>query len=180
MSLLNLLAETAAPAAVETAHIDWGSLGLAVALLILSAGLFVAELFIVSLGLLGLASLTALYFSCTYAFAVSPLVGWVFVGCAPFIGMILFRWSFDRIQSSSLVVQSEIDMQAGYANSPGFEHIVVGALGEMVTDAYPTGRALIAEKECDVSIIGGSAVAGTAVQIERIDGPTIFVITQTD
>ena len=53
--------------------------------------------------------------------------------------------------------------------------VAVGAHGEMITAARPTGRAQFPGGACDVQARGGALERGAKVVVRKIDGPIVFV-----
>ena len=56
----------------------------------------------------------------------------------------------------------------------------VGAVGTLVTDAFPTGRARFGDHEVDVQVRGAALRKGSALRVAAIDGPVILVTVNHD
>ena len=153
---------------------DWGSFFIAGALFALAAAALVAEVFILSFGLLALISLSLGVASVVYAFAAGSAIGWGFCVAVPVAGFFILRWAFPAFQRTDLVPKAEISGDAGYHHHAEAIGAAIGATGILVTAARPTGRARFAGGEADVQC-DGSAEAGTEIRITRIAGPVIYV-----
>jgi len=158
------------------AGLDWNAFWLALGLLALAVALLVAEIFIVSFGVLLAASIASAIGAVYYAFVAGDAAGWTFAVVVPVLGAGLARWGIARIRASRhLVPESEIRGDAGYHHLTDRIGVRPGATGVMVTDAYPSGRARFDGGECDVQVQGGSIERGAHVVVRRIDGPIVFV-----
>lgn len=185
MSLIPLLlaaAETT-PAVPPAAGLDTtGNLLAATALLVGALGLIALEFVIISGGALGIAAVGCAVAAVWFAFAAGPLAGWVFAMLVPISSLLAIRAGLRWMRTSSMVVQSEITDHAGYAHAAAEHGIAIGATGELVTDAHPTGRARFTTAtgpvELDVMVRGAVLAKGAAVTVKTIDGPAI-VVTQT-
>ena len=156
--------------------VDWQSLWIALGLLALAAALLVLELFVVSFGVLLVASIAAAGAAIHFAFAASDAAGWVVTMSTPILAVVLARWGFARIRTSRrIVVQSEITGEAGYHHHAEKVGVHPGATGIMVTPARPSGRARFDGGECDVQVQNGSLARGDGVVVLHIDGPIVFV-----
>jgi membrane-bound ClpP family serine protease len=153
---------------------DWSALFVASFLLLLAALALVAELFVVSFGILALISLGLAIAAMVYAFTASALVGWTFVVIAPLLGGLIVNRGLRALQRSRLVPKAEISDDAGYHHVATAFGIAVGSQGRLVTAARPTARARFTGGECDV-LVDGSAEAGTMIAVQRIAGATIYV-----
>ena len=154
---------------------DLDTFALACLLLLLSLGILVAEFFLVSFGLLAIAAVATAGAAIYFAFVTSDLVGWVFVVIVPLLAAATVRWGIARVQRSGLVPQAEISEDAGYHHVTAELGIQVGAEGEMVTPARPSGRARFEHGECDVQTHGRALERGAPVVVTAIDGPQVFV-----
>ena len=172
--------EPAKPTAIATPFTD---LLAAAGLLLLAGGLVVAELLVVSMGMLAVLACVAAFAGIWLAFGVHPVAGWISLVVAPMIGTVAFRLGLDRMRRSSLVPQAEITADAGYQHTLDLLGIHVGAEGELVTDAYPSGRARFTTAkgavEADVQVGGGSLKRGARIRVTAIDGATAQVIAVT-
>ena len=163
------------------AGLDWDALWLSLGLLALAVAFLVAEIFIVSFGILFAASAACAIGSIYYAFVADDAIGWTLAVLVPVLGAALVRWGLERIRSSRhLVPLSEVTADAGYHHFTERVGAVPGATGVMVTDAYPSGRARFEGGECDVQVQGGSLERGARVEVRRVDGPIVFVAPVAD
>ncbi len=169
--------ETAAPAAAPTPVRD---ILAAAGLLLLAGGLVVAELLVVSMGILAVLACVAAFAGIWLAFGVHPVAGWISVLVAPMIGFTAFRFGLERMRRSSLVPQAEITADAGYQHTLDLLGVHVGSEGELVTDAYPSGRARFSTAkgtvEADVQVGGGSLTRGARVRVISVDGAIAQVV----
>ena len=164
-----------------SAGIDWQSLWLALGLLVLAITLLVLELFVVSFGILLVASIASAAGAIHYAFIAGDATGWAMAAAVPVLAMVLARWGLARIRRSRrLVTQSEITAEAGYHHHAEKVGVHPGATGVMVTPARPSGRARFGGGECDVQAQSGSLGRGEKVVVLRIDGPIVFVAPEAD
>ena len=164
-----------------SAGVDWQALWLALGLLILAVGLLVLEIFVVSFGVLLIASIASAGAAIYYAFAAHDAAGWAMVVVAPILAGVLARWGLARVRTSHrLVAQSEITAEAGYHHYAEEIGVHPGAAGVMVTPARPSGRARFDGGECDVQAQSGSLGRGAGVVVLRIDGPIVFVAPAKD
>ena len=164
-----------------SAGVDWQSLWLALGLLVLAVALLVLELFVVSFGILLVASIASAAGAIHYAFVASDATGWSMAVAVPILAVVLGRWGLARIRRSRrLVPQSEITAEAGYHHHAERVGVHPGALGIMVTPARPSGRARFDGGECDVQVQSGSLGRGERVVVLRIDGPIVFVAPAAD
>jgi membrane-bound ClpP family serine protease len=164
----------ALPAAVENLD-PWAQVLGAIALLAVGAGLLIVEFFVISWGMLSVGAAICGVLACLVAFSASPMVGWIFVCACPVILAFLVPWGFRQMQRSSAVPHVEITEDAGYRHEAERLGIVPGAIGELVTDAIPTGRARFAGGDIDVTVEGGALTVGEPVVVLRIEGPIVAV-----
>ena len=161
--------------------VDWQSLWLAVGLLVLAVALLVLELFVVSFGVLLVASIASAAGAIHYAFDASDAAGWAMAAAVPILAVVLGRWGLARIRRSrTLVPKGEISAEAGYHHHAETVGVRPGASGVMVTPARPSGRARFAGGECDVQAQSGVLARGAKVTVLRIDGPIVFVAPATE
>ena len=159
-----------------SAGVDWQSLWIALGLLVLAVALVVLELFVVSFGVLLVASIASAAGAIHYAFAASDAAGWAMAAAVPILAVVLARWGLARIRRSrTLVPKGEISAEAGYHHHAETVGVHPGATGVMVTPARPSGRARFAGGECDVQAQSGVLARGAKVTVLRIDGPIVFV-----
>ena len=164
-----------------SAGIDWQSLWLALGLLVLAVTLLVLELFVVSFGILLVASIASAVGAIHYAFVASDATGWAMAAAVPVLAVVLARWGLARIRKSRrLVTQSEITAEAGYHHHAEKVGVHPGAVGVMVTPARPSGRARFDGGECDVQVQSCSLGRGAKVVVLHIDGPIVFVAPAAD
>ena len=164
-----------------SAGIDWQSLWIALGLLALAVTLLVLELFVVSFGILLVASIASAVGAIHYAFVASDATGWAMAAAVPVLAVVLARWGLARIRKSRrLVTQSEITAEAGYHHHAEKVGVHPGAVGVMVTPARPSGRARFDGGECDVQVQSGSLGRGAKVVVLHIDGPIVFVAPAAD
>ena len=164
-----------------SAGIDWQALWLSLGLLVLAVVLVVLELFVVSFGILLVASIASAAGAIHYAFAASDAIGWTMTGVVPILAVVLARWGLARIRRSrALVPKSEITAEAGYHHHAETVGVQPGAAGVMVTPARPSGRARFDGGECDVQAQSGVLARGAKVTVLRIDGPIVFVAPAPD
>ena len=164
-----------------SAGADWQSLWLAIGLLVLAVALLVLELFVVSFGVLLVASIASAAGAIHYAFAASDAAGWAMAAAVPILAVVLGRWGLARIRRSrTLVPKGEISAEAGYHHHAETVGVRPGASGVMVTPARPSGRARFAGGECDVQAQSGVLARGAKVTVLRIDGPIVFVAPATE
>lgn len=177
---LLLAAAEAAPAVPPAEGMGvTGNLIAATALLVVSLGLIALEFLLISGGAIGIAAVGCAIGAVWFAFAAGPLSGWIFTLLVPISGFLAIRAGLRWMQTSSMVVQSEISGHAGYANAAADHGVAPGTNGELVTDAFPTGRARFTTAsgttELDVAVRGAVLGKGAAVVVRSIEGPTIFV-----
>ena len=156
--------------------VDWQALWLALGLLVLAVALLILEIFVVSFGVLLVASIASAAAAIRYAFVASDATGWAMTVVVPVLALVLARWGLARIRASRrFVPRSEITAEAGYHHHAEKVGVHPGAVGIMVTPARPSGRARFDGGECDVQAQSGSLARGAKVVALRIDGPIVFV-----
>ena len=159
-----------------SAGVDWQALWLALGLLVLAVALLVLEIFVVSFGVLLVASIASAAAAIRYAFVANDAAGWAMTLIVPALALVLARWGLARIRTSRrFVPRSEITAEAGYHHHAEKVGVHPGAAGIMVTPARPSGRARFDGGECDVQAQSGSLARGAKVVVLRIDGPIVFV-----
>lgn len=164
-----------------SAGIDWQALWLALGLLVLAVVLLVLEIFVVSFGVLLVASIASAVAAIHFAFVAGDATGWAMTLAVPILALALARWGVARIRRSRrLVTQSEITAEAGYHHHAEKVGVHPGAIGIMVTPARPSGRARFDGGECDVQVQSGSLGRDAKVVVLRIDGPIVFVASAPD
>ena len=153
---------------------DWQALLIASGLLLLAAGMLVAEAFVISFGMLTLISVGLGIAAVVYAFSASTALGWGFALVAPTLLGGVGLWAMRMMARSRLVPKYELTEDAGAHHAAETIGLVAGATGVLLTPARPTGRARFAGGDLDVQC-DRSAEAGTTVTVLRIDGPRILV-----
>ncbi len=148
---------------------------LAIALLVLAAGLLLLEFLVVSYGLLAIAALGCAIAGIVLGFGSSPVVGWTLLGVSPILAALVTAWGLRRLMRSSLVPKEEISGNAGYRHAADSLGISIGSRGTLVTDAMPTGRARFPGGDLDVQVEGPAVSKGAVVTVRRIEGPVVFV-----
>lgn len=178
--MIELLAQ-AAPAAAEAARMPAATaLAWAAALLILAAGLAVVEFLVVSWGMLLIGAAVSSLAAIALAFHAHPTAGWIFTVITPVLGVAAVRFGFRQMRrNNAAVLATELTADAGIAAVANVQGIGPGAIGELTTAAYPTGRARFAGLRgpvvLDVQVEGGVLARGDRVVILAIDGPVIRV-----
>lgn len=151
-------------------------LAVAAGLAALAIILMLLEFALVSAGLLTVLAIAAGCAAVVIAFSTSTIAGLIFLIGLPVVLLLLFRWGLARMQGSQLVTQAVITDDAGYRHRTDELGVTAGAVGALVTAARPTGRARFPGGECDVQVVGAPLDAGAAITVERIDGPTVYVV----
>lgn len=152
-----------------------GPIFLAILLFVLAAFFVLLEFFLISGGLLTAVAAVLMVIAIWMGFNIDPAMGWSMLILAPLIGGLIVRFGLRRLQRSSLVTQVNIDGDAGYHHLATSYGIEVGAVGELSTDAYPTGRCRFAGGEVDVVMRNGSGRRGQAVKVAKVEGASIHV-----
>jgi membrane-bound ClpP family serine protease len=155
--------------------IAWGKLVIASGLIVVAAALLLLEILVVSWGMLALCAGAAAFAACALAWQVSPLAGWAFFALCPIVAVLVVRTGLRRLAASRLVPKAEITAEAGYHHAAARVGATPGAVGELVTDALPTGRARFPGGEADVQIEGAGLPRGSRVVVLRVNGPTVIV-----
>jgi len=174
-----LLAQVAAPV-VEQAMSVQAALAWAVVLLILAAGLAIVEFLVVSWGMLLVGATISAIAAIVLAFHASPTAGWIFVVITPALFIVIIRMGFGLMRRNpAAVLPTEITADAGIRGLAAQAGVAVGTLGELVTNAYPTGRARFGGTqrpvELDVQVQGAVLAKGERVVVLAIDGSVIAV-----
>lgn len=179
--LLAQVAAAAEPVGMSMASaIAW-----AVALLVLAAALAVVEFLVVSWGMLLVGSVISAIAAVALAFQAHPTAGWIFVVIVPILGYFVCRSGFALMRrNSAAVLPTELTEDAGVRHTAEQAGIAVGAVGEMTTNAFPTGRARFNGTHgpvvLDVQVQGPVASCGDRVVILAISGPAITVAAAPD
>jgi membrane-bound ClpP family serine protease len=180
MSLLThalLQAGDTGVAATAVAGANLNDVLLAVGFLAVAAILLLLEFLVVSYGLLAIAALGCAITGIVLGFGQSETVGWMLVAATPILATVVVAWGLRRLVRSDLVPKQEITEDAGYRHATASLGIVVGTRGTLVTDAMPTGRARFPGGDIDVMIEGPAASKGTVVTVRRIEGASVYVVT---
>ncbi len=175
-----LLAQVAAPVAEVAPMSAQAAIAWAIALLLLSAGLAIVEFLVVSWGMLLVAATISSIAAIALAFHASPTAGWVFVAIVPVMAFFVVRTGFTLMKrNSAAVLPTEITADAGIRQIANQAGVAVGTIGELVTNAFPTGRARFGGTQApvtlDVQVQGGVLSRGDRVVVLAIDGATILV-----
>lgn len=157
----------------------------AVVLMILAAGLAIVEFMVVSWGMLLVGAMVSAIAAIALAFHVSPLAGWLFVAATPAVIVFVLRTGYGLMRRNTAAVMStELTADAGYRHAAESAGVAVGAVGELVTNAFPTGRARFAGHgspvELDVQVQGRVLGRGDRVVVLAINGPVITVAAAPD
>ncbi len=175
-----LLAQVAAPAVESTAMSPQSAIAWAIALLILSAGLAIVEFLVVSWGMLLVGAAVSSIAAIALAFHAHPMAGWTFVVIVPVLFVFIIRSGFGLMRrNAAAVLPTEITADAGIRHQATQAGVAVGTLGELVTNAFPTGRARFGGTgnpvELDVQVQGAVLSKGERVVVLSIDGAVISV-----
>lgn len=147
----------------------------AIVLMLAGFALLIAEIFVVSFGLLLAAAIASMGAAVYFAFGAGATFGWAFLAVSAVAAAAVLRWGLKRIRESNVVPKAEVAGDAGYRHAAERIGVAVGSEGIMVTAAFPTGRARFPGGECDVQAQHGAVEADTPVIVRRIDGPIVFV-----
>jgi membrane-bound ClpP family serine protease len=175
-ALLAQVATAPEPAVMSVASaIAW-----AVALLVLAAALAVVEFLVVSWGMLLVGSVISAIAAVALAFQANTTVGWIFIGIVPVLAYYVCRSGFSLMRrNSAAVMPTELTEDAGVRHTAERAGVAIGALGEMTTNAFPTGRARFSGAHgpvvLDVQVQGPVLSSGDRVVILAISGPSITV-----
>lgn len=153
------------------------SLAASLALAVAASAAAAAELLFVSFGILGAIALGCGVGAVMLAFQVHPIAGWAMLALAPVGIWYALAWALRRMRSGVGTVQAEISSDAGYSNEAQRLGVAAGAVGELVTDALPTGRARFPQGELDVSVQGSTLPRHARVRVIRVDGPVVLVVS---
>ncbi len=178
--ILAVLAATAAPAADVAPMSAQAAIAWAIALLILSAALAIVEFLVVSWGMLLIGAAISSIAAIALAFHVAPAAGWIFVCIVPVMAFFIVRSGFILMRrNTAAVLPTEITADAGIRQIAQAAGVAVGTIGELVTNAFPTGRARFggthAPVALDVQVQGAVLSRGDRVVVLSIDGATITV-----
>jgi membrane-bound ClpP family serine protease len=161
------------PILLLAATSDAWLLGQAVTLFVIALILIVAEVFLISGGLLGIGAAAAAVFSIQSAFQYDQTTGWVFLVASPILGFAVLRFGIYQLKQSPLVTQATVQGGSGYGSSASSTP-VVGDIGTLLTPARPGGRAHFAHGTWDVQMVSGACEAGCQIRIVEVSGPRIL------
>lgn len=152
----------------------------AIALLLLSGALAIVEFLVVSWGMLLVGAAISAIAAIALAFHAHAVAGWIFVIVAPAMFAVIIRVGFRLMRrNAAAVLPTEITADAGIRSLAEQAGVAVGAVGELATNAFPTGRARFAGPRgpvtLDVQVQGRVLSRGERVVVLAIDGPAIFV-----
>ena len=133
------------------------------------------EVFLVTGGIFGVAAAILAVWAVVEAFAVHALFGWALLAVIPFLTWWIIRFGLQRILTSSMVPQSEIDDHAGAEHIAAEHNISIGSEGVMVTPALPSGSAQFGSTQVDVHSRSGVLESGDPVKVVCTDGPVLQV-----
>lgn len=161
----------------------WSDVALAAFLFVVAAILTIAEIFIISFGFLTIGALVCGVLSLFVAFNISVNTGMLFMVLMPIVGMIIVQWGFKRLKNSPLVPNAAITTDVGYHHALDRIGVSIGAVGELVTDAVPSGRARFTGSkgtdELDVTLTGSAGSRGDHVRLLRVEGPLLVATLET-
>lgn len=182
---LELLAQVAAPVTEATAMSAQAAIAWAIALLLLSAALAVVEFLVVSWGLLLVGAAISSIAAIALAFHAHPAAGWIFVVIVPALFIVIIRSGFGLMKrNTAAVLPTEITADAGIRQLATSVGVAAGSLGELTTNAFPTGRARFngphGPIELDVQVQGAVLSRGERVVVLAIDGAVITVGPASD
>lgn len=157
----------------------------AIVLLLLSVVLAVVEFLVVSWGMLLIGATVSAIAAVALAFHADPVAGWIFVILLPILGVAVARVGFRLMRrNTAAILPTEITAVTGPGEAAQRAGIAPGTLGELVTAAYPTGRARFngphGPVTIDVQVQGGALARGDRVVVLGIDGPVISVAPARD
>lgn len=135
----------------------------------------VAEMFLVSFGMLAVVALGLAVASVVFAFRADLVAGWIMLLVAPVSAWYVMAWCMRRIHLTGLVAREEVTAEAGYHRAADRAGAVPGAEGVLLTDALPGGRARFAQGEVDVVVRGAGLARGARVRVDAVDGAMVTV-----
>jgi hypothetical protein len=177
MALLGSLAlQLAAEPAAGDARLQFG---LAVILSIVATALLILEFILASGGPLAIAAALTAAAAMIAAFLVSTAAGLLVLILIPLVGVAVVRWGLARLVRTRAVPHAEIRDDAGYHHLAAALGVEVGAVGELVTDAMPSGRARFITRagtnDIDVRVLGPVLGRGQRVVVIDVHGPAVTV-----
>jgi membrane-bound serine protease (ClpP class) len=138
---------------------------------IVAAALLLAEIFLPSGGLLGLATAGVLIGSLWVAFGHSAALGWIAGGADLLIFPLLGRWGIGRVAKSPMALQAHLDSGAIGPDPAG----LVGAQGVAETGLRPVGRAIFDGIRLEVRSTGRFVEPGEKVFVVGDESGRILV-----
>jgi len=178
-ALVLLSVFSGAPAAVSGDGDTGVQLAIAVALVVVAVALLTLEFIIATGGALAIAASLTGVAAIILAFMASTTTGMVVLVLTPLVGALVTHWGLRRLMRTRAVPQAEIVDDAGYHHLADRLGVTVGASGELVTDAMPTGRARFATKEgaieIDVRVQGAVLGRGRRVVVTALHGASVSV-----
>ncbi|MCK6487131.1 MAG: hypothetical protein L6R48_02115 [Planctomycetes bacterium] len=138
--------------------------------------ILVAEMFLVSFGMLALVALALAVASVWFAFHAHLVAGLVMLVVAPVAVWYVVAWCMRRIHISGLVAREVVTAEAGCHHKASPAGALVGADGTLVTDALPSGRARFAHGEIDVQVRGAGLARGARVRVVEVSGAVVAVV----
>jgi membrane-bound serine protease (ClpP class) len=132
---------------------------------------FMAEVFIPSGGVLGIAGVLCVGYPIWMLFANdNPVLGSGCVGLTLAYGVFLVRWGLQRVTSMEDLAESSSTGRDVKAASE-----LIGRVGEAVTALRPAGVAVIEGRRFDVVTRGAFVESGTPVEVLETQGNRIVV-----
>jgi hypothetical protein len=178
--LLLSAAYGAAAAAAAGAEGDTGvQLAIAAILVVAAVALLTLEFIIATGGALAIAASLTAVAAVILAFMASTTTGVVVLAAIPVVGALVVHWGLRRLVRTRAVPRAEIVEDAGYHHLADSLGVAIGASGELVTDARPSGRARFATKrgaiEIDVRVQGAVLNRGQRVVVTALHGASVSV-----
>ena len=176
-AVLATQATQAAPPATD----GGGAMELVIAgiLVAVAVALLTLEFIVATGGVLAIAAALTGVVAIILAFMVSATTGVVVLALTPLVGALVVRWGLQRLVRTRAVPQVEIADDAGYHHLAEHLGVAVGASGELITDAMPSGRARFTTKsgpvELDVRVQGPVLGRGQRVVVTSLHGGSVAV-----
>ena len=149
---------------------------LAIVLLLVGLALVVAEVFFVSMGLLGLMAGMCMLGADLLAFEEGPVQGWTLIAIQivliPLLIWLAFRWLPKLPFGRRMLLRGPVTAPQG-----GFRDLdpLVGREGKALTDLRPAGTAQFGEERVTVVAIGGLIPKDSDVLVTAVEGPEVRV-----
>jgi len=138
---------------------------------IVAAALLLAEIFLPSGGLLGLATAGVLIGSLWVAFSHSAMLGWAVGGADLVVFPLLGRWGIGRVAKSPMALQEHLDSGEIPPNETG----LVGKEGLAETGLRPVGKAIFDGIRQEVRCTGRFVEPGEKVVVVGDESGRILV-----